>query len=126
MKRFYITLQIFFIFFNLIAEEGNLLNITSSGESGMDYAMVDPDMYSPLMIAIMEDNNELFNELVLEKTELDKLSSYGDNALMVACEYGKLEMAEILIKAGLDINHKNNDGITSLLVALFYNQSHNL
>ena len=44
----------------------------------------------------------------------------GSSPLITACLYEKKEIAQLLIKAGADINFQNNDGSTPLHVAAFF------
>ncbi|CAB3374665.1 Hypothetical predicted protein [Cloeon dipterum] len=45
---------------------------------------------------------------------LDALSSYGDSALLRACEYKKWDVVEILLTKNVDISIKNSDGKSAL------------
>lgn len=44
------------------------------------------------------------------------------NLLHLACKNKKVRMAEFLIKQNIEVNAQNNDGLTPLMVAVFYQQ----
>ncbi|GGD41020.1 hypothetical protein GCM10011514_01370 [Emticicia aquatilis] len=56
----------------------------------------------------------------LKKNLNEKDPMGGSSPLITACLYDKKEIAQLLIKAGADLNFQNNDGSTPLHVAAFF------
>jgi ankyrin repeat protein len=51
--------------------------------------------------------------------DLDQRGENGDTALMRATQTGDLEVVQVLIQAGAELNIKNNDGNNALWFACF-------
>ena len=75
---------------------------------------------TPLMYAVMHNNNDNILPLHLRRCDLHaKDTQEGDTAFHYACKHGYLECVQSLIKAGVDTEQVNKYGKTGLDCALF-------
>lgn len=72
---------------------------------------------TPLMDAIQENRVNDFLQMLHDKVLLNMTDSNGDNALHYAIFTNSIPMVAALLEAGIDLNHVNNDGETSLMNA---------
>ena len=72
---------------------------------------------TPLMDAIQENRVNDFLQMLHDKELLNMTDSSGDNALYYAIFTNSVPMVAALLEAGIDLNHVNNDGETSLMNA---------
>src|ERR1700754_227946 len=71
--------------------------------------------------AVVTDNKEALKQHIAAGTNINEKDPFGGSSpLILACVFGKPEMARILIDAGADVNFKNNDGSTPLHTAAFF------
>lgn len=84
-----------------------------------DCFLIEDDTYSLLAICIRMEKTKLFNALIANKTDLNKICK-DKSPLMYASKYGQLEMAKALVKAGADLKLANKDGKTALDYAIKY------
>lgn len=80
---------------------------------------VEGSSYSLLALSIRMERTKIFNALIENKVDLNKVCS-DKNPLMYAAKYGQLEMAKALVKAGADLNLVNKEGKTALDYAVKY------
>ncbi|MCQ2734422.1 MAG: ankyrin repeat domain-containing protein [Alphaproteobacteria bacterium] len=74
---------------------------------------------TPLFWAIKNNNKELIDLLIKNKQGLSVLNSKGQNILMSAYENNApVEITEQLLQAGVDVNHKDNEGQVLLVDVL--------
>jgi ankyrin repeat protein len=64
---------------------------------------------------IKNNNIEKIKNLVNENINDIIFDNY--NALMYACEINRIDLIELLLKKNVNINKKNNYGITALMIA---------
>ena len=77
---------------------------------------------TPLIYAAQYNTLEIVSFLISNGAEVNILDSAGDVPLLAAAlENHDPQVITILLKAGADINHKNNDGKTAVLLAAEYN-----
>lgn len=84
------------------------------------------EVHCPLSDALLHNNMESFNKLVLQGVDMAKIllehgadiefkEKYGNTPLFRACiwvrAYGA-DMIDLLIKHGADVNAENNDGLS--------------
>lgn len=71
--------------------------------------------------AVMKNNIVAVKKYIATKKNLNEKEPMGGSSpLITACLYEKKEIAQLLIKAGADLNFQNNDGSTALHVAAFF------
>lgn len=71
--------------------------------------------------AVITNNIMVVKKYITAKKNLNEKDPMGGSSpLITACLYEKKEIAQLLIKAGADINFQNNDGSTPLHVAAFF------
>ena len=71
----------------------------------------------PLSEAVINNDLVSFNNLITEGVEIDGLDYNGLTALYYAAQYGRLEMARVLIEKGANIEHQDEYGNTPLMRA---------
>lgn len=75
--------------------------------------------YSLLTVSIKMNRPNIFNKLIEQKADLNKICS-EKSPLMYTAKYGQLEFAKALVKAGADIDVKNGNGKTAFDYAVKY------
>ena len=86
---------------------------------------ISPDVIPSVSIwrAAMTGNSAAVEQHTQTGTNINtKEDLSGSTPLIVAATFGQVEVAKILIKAGADLNARNNSGGTALHVACFYCQ----
>ena len=73
--------------------------------------------YKQNAIQLINDTDRLGKSEIEIKTVLNIVDNTNQTALMLAAEYGFLDIARLLIEKGADINIKNKDGNTVLMIA---------
>ena len=99
-----------------------LLTVTLSCTSGSGQKA---DTHDPktvdLQTAVMNNNLEAIRQHIANKDDLNEKEPFGGSTpLITAAVFGKTEAADLLIKAGADLNIQNNDGSTALHSAAFF------
>jgi len=77
---------------------------------------------TPLMIGALEGNLAEVEILLSHNPVLSYVDGDQNSALHFACRFGKTEVAQRLIKAGHDLEMKNEKGMTPLAFATFQGQ----
>ena len=77
--------------------------------------------YTLLTISIKSSSNKIFEALIKQKIDLNKICD-DKSALMSAAKYGTLDMAKTLVKAGANPNLQNNEHKTALDYAKKYDK----
>jgi uncharacterized protein len=75
--------------------------------------------YSLLDLSIKSDAKKIFDFLITQKQDLNKICE-DKTAMMHAAKNGRLEMVKKLLSAGANINTQNNHGKTALDYAAKY------
>ena len=65
-------------------------------------------------------NAKAIHQHINAKSDLNQKDQYGSTPLLIACTFGKTEVAKALIEGGADLTVKNNDGSNALHVAAFF------
>ncbi|MDQ1097761.1 MULTISPECIES: ankyrin repeat domain-containing protein [Chryseobacterium] len=82
---------------------------------------VNETSYNLLALAIKMKSVNIFQKLIDEKADLEKICD-GKSPLMFAAKYGDLKMVKKLLESGAKKETKNNKGLTALDYAKKYNQ----
>lgn len=76
--------------------------------------------YTPLGIAVKEENAEAVKALVASGADVVAPQDLGCTCLILATKHGNLEIIRTLVEHGADLNTKNlHDGFTAVLTAAF-------
>lgn len=74
-----------------------------------------------IQTAILTNDVEAIEKHILAGSDLNEKEQFGGSTpLITASVFGKTEIAEMLINAGVDLNVQNNDGSTALITAAFF------
>lgn len=88
---------------------------------GNDILAADVNGYNALHAASSHRHMKVVEILLREgfsaTDQIDRTGSQGLTAFFVASIFGNLEIAEVLIRAGANINKPNKDGDTALMIA---------
>ncbi|ORC88542.1 ankyrin [Trypanosoma theileri] len=85
-------------------------------EAGADVNALDDLHDSPFLLAGAEGRTAIMRDILrLGKPDMALRNRFGGSALIPACERGHVEIVEMLIDAGVDVDHVNNFGWTGLL-----------
>ncbi|AEX62044.1 putative ankyrin repeat protein [Megavirus vitis] len=83
---------------------------------------------TPLLTIATKRTNPVYLsvvKLLLKRgANINAVDMYGNSALMLACSQNDVELAELLIRSGIDVNIKSNCNMTALISAA-YNSGHN-
>lgn len=82
-------------------------NLNSRIENGM----------SPVMTAVLERELEILHMLIQNNADLNLVNDDENNALWFACFTEDLMFIDLLIRHGVNIDHQNVNGATSLIYA---------
>jgi ankyrin repeat protein len=96
-----------------------MANLKDQKATVNDCFEIEGSSYSLLALAIRMEKPNIFNALMENKADLNKVCS-DKNPLMYAAKYGKLEIAKALVKAGADLKLVNKEGKTALDYAVKY------
>ena len=70
----------------------------------------------PLILASQQGRSDVVNFLIEQDAALDVIDDYGNNALWAACYAENSDCIDVLIDAGVEINHQNSaSGATALI-----------
>lgn len=72
---------------------------------------------TPLMRASLEGDAAIVAELIQTGAFIHAKNTDGNQALWLACVSENLEVCNLLIAAGIDIDHQNDNGATCLMYA---------
>ncbi|RNF07700.1 ankyrin [Trypanosoma rangeli] len=88
-------------------------------EAGADINLLDDLHDTPFLLAGAEGRVEIMKYMLkYAKPDLTLRNRYGGSALIPACERGHVEMVNLLIKAGVNVDQVNDFGWTGLLEVL--------
>jgi ankyrin repeat protein len=71
--------------------------------------------YTPLMLAIIDQNTILSKSLITNGKSLNEKSKDGRTPLMLAIDMDNMEIATLLIKKRCELNIQDNNGMTALM-----------
>lgn len=87
---------------------------------------------SPLHLAVNQGNVELVKALLDQNVDVNRVTFYGDTALINAAYTKNVAIIKLLLKKGADVNLKNNEGqtvmhfATSEIIPLLLNYGSNI
>ncbi len=101
------------------AKNGHLDSVRVLARSGANVNFESIHHITPLFTAVVRRRLDVVKWLVEEgKADLDIAESIdGRTPLFMACQYGELDYARILVKNGADVNKANKTGTTPLYIA---------
>jgi len=120
---------------NAMNDAGNtplMCSLTNGGNADVarfllkEGANPDPDVvakvdfstfYTPLILAVMNEQAEIVKELINRKVRLDKPDGDGWTALKRAAKAGNLKIVDLLLKAGASVDAADHEGWTPLMNA---------
>lgn len=73
--------------------------------------------HTALMVAALESNLEVCEELLEKGASIHPLNKDGNNVLWSACVAGNMNLIRLLARHGVDINNQNDNGATALMYA---------
>jgi ankyrin repeat protein len=93
-------------------------------DSGANISQEDMQGDTALLVALHHTHSEVVALLVRRGIDVNSAQSpSGYSLLMQACERGSVDMCKALIDLGADMNMKNSEGDTALLIATSLNHS---
>ena len=93
-------------------------------QAGVDIEVTDAKGYTPLVIASYNGQPGATAALLAAGAQVDGAAdARGNTALMGVCFKGYVEIAQILIDAGADVNRRNGVGQTALMMAALVNKT---
>jgi len=101
--------------FSLLVEQGALQEFVENLNESTANAQ-DKRGMTPLMIACKHSNVEVVREVLKRKPDLEQRDNlFGRTALIWAVKNNQMEIAELLLGSGADVNAKTQDGTNPLL-----------
>jgi rhodanese-related sulfurtransferase len=91
--------------------------LVENGYPAGDINAVVANGMTPLMTASHSGDASVVRALLAAGASLDITNGDGNNALWLACVARNLEIIDLLVDAEIDINHRNDNGATSLMYA---------
>lgn len=88
---------------------------------GADVMALDDKGRNALMLSILKENQELFEQIMLQKNQFDHKDSFGSTALMYACLKKNAYFVERIIAQKVELNCVNIEGNTALIIASICN-----
>ena len=97
----------------------SLVEVILDTYQGMNFDILNDEGKAPIHYAAESGLEEVVKKLLEKKVNLSLTDKLGNNALHLALMSDKVSAAicELLVKSGLDINAKNNEGKTPLDLA---------
>lgn len=88
---------------------------------GANVMALDDKRRNSLMLSILKNNQELFEQILMQKNDFNHKDMYGSTALMYACLIKNPYFVEKLIAQNIELNTKNKEGNTALIIASMVN-----
>jgi ankyrin repeat protein len=98
------------------AKTGDVAIINFLISKGANLEVCDSDGYSAFLYSCRRANLPLFTTLV-NKGNVNAVAKDGNNALILACEFGFIDAVRVLVDKNVDMKHKNGRGVTALVAA---------
>ncbi len=98
-----------------LATSTDVLRFLENGGNVNDF---DWDGETPLMIAVQQKDNDLFERLLQKHADINAANAWGETVLMMAAERNDVQWVSKLLEKGAQINQKNKHGETALFYAV--------
>lgn len=98
-------------------ERDDLERVTELLASGIDPNCVNPQGWTPLMVAAFGTNVAMVHALVRAGAQVNRQARNGSTALMKAALWGRLEIVEALLALGADPTVHDSEGWTAERIA---------
>lgn len=79
------------------------------------------NMTTPLLTAITLKDTEKAKKIIQDGKYLEKADHYGDTPLMAAVQMKSLEIVNLLLAAGVDVETQNKQGSSALSFSISWN-----
>jgi hypothetical protein len=86
-------------------QRGNAKAVQAWLNKGVDPDSVNPKGFTLLMLAARENHREVVTVLLERKAKINQRTAYGDSALMLASFKGNLDMVQLLVARGAEVQH---------------------
>jgi ankyrin repeat protein len=126
MKKISIMLLAFFITLACKAQEHTVFTASKIGdlnalikfkESGADFNQTDSRGFTPLILAVYNNQTEATKYLIANGADVNKGDKSGNTALMGAIFKGYNDLVKVLIDAKANVNQVNLNGASALIFA---------
>ena len=100
------------------SEAGNVTIIETVLSRGLDVDCKDSDGATPLMLTVVDSKIDAVNYLLDNTADFFMTSQSGENLLYFASEAGNVTIIETVLSRGLDVDCKDSNGTTPLMLAV--------
>ena len=80
----------------------------------------DEDHFTPLMLAVRREHEDVLSYLIDRGGDINKKNGQGQTALHYASERGHMKGVKLLLSKGAEIDTKDKDHCTPLILAIKY------
>lgn len=106
------------------ARANDTIQIAAYIKQGIDINQANPKGFTPLILAVYNNNKETVKWLISEGAKVDAQDMSGNTALMGATFKGYVDMVDLLIKEGrANVNQVNANGASALIFAATFGQA---
>ncbi|MCU0438158.1 MAG: ankyrin repeat domain-containing protein [Raineya sp.] len=118
-SQIFTVIQIIFCFTLVSACQGKQKESKSVALEKTEKSATKPKV--DLHTAVMKNDIESVKQHIAYGSDLNEKEPFGGSSpLIIACLFGRTEIAKLLINSKADLNLQNNDGSTPLIVAAFF------
>jgi ankyrin repeat protein len=107
-----------------IIVKGDVRDLRDQLDGGLDPNERFEDDYTMLLWAAQTDNVEIADLLLKRGARLENSLSDGTNALMLSAAHYRVQMSRFLLRAGIDPDIRNGEGLTALHHCVNWVQTH--
>jgi serine/threonine-protein phosphatase 6 regulatory ankyrin repeat subunit B len=107
-----------------IIVDGDVRDLRDQLDGGLDPNERFEDDYTMLLWAAQTDNVEIADLLLKRGARLENSLSDGTNALMLSAAHYRVQMSRFLLRAGIDPDIRNGEGLTALHHCVNWVQTH--
>ncbi|MFK4752738.1 ankyrin repeat domain-containing protein [Oceanobacter antarcticus] len=103
----------------LACELGDIEIVKSLVNKGANYNIRDSDGYSPLMLSLLHEHENITLYLLEHEIEIDEPNNKSFTELMLSCRVGNVIAAEMLLAKSADIDKTNDRKDTPIMIASY-------